>query len=291
MRSTIILNRVLWRLKGIKVYALVGRAGTGKSFRAKLVSQKLGLDLMIDDGLLIKDQKILAGTSAKKEKAYLSAIKTALFDSPSHKDEVRKALDDEKFKRVLIIGTSERMVRLIASRLNLPAPFKILRIEEIATEAEIENAMRHREEGGKHVIPVPAVEIARNYPHLLYETVKVFLRRGKFFFSRKSRSYEKSVVRPEYSRKGRVAISEAALTQMVIHCAEEYDSALRIDKVTVKNQGRNYVLGVQLKVPFRVQLSGNVHNFREYLIDNIERFTGILIEKIDVTIGNIEKMS
>ena len=289
MRTPGLLSRLQWRLKGVKVFALVGRSGTGKSFRAKLVSRKYGLDLIIDDGLLIKDQKILAGKSAKKEKVYLSAIKTALFDDRSHRNEVRAALDSQKFKRVLIIGTSERMVRRIADRLGLPTPFRVLRIEDIATEQEIQRAVHHREHGGKHGIPVPAVEVARDYRHILYETVKVFLKRGQFIFSKKARSYEKSVVRPEFGRPGKVTISEAALAQMVMHCADEYDPTIEINKVSVKNQTRGYTFAIHLNVPYGVQLSGNIHDFREYLIDNIERYTGIMIERVDVSIDTMSR--
>ncbi len=287
MRS--LMYRTAWWIRGVKVYALVGRSGTGKSFRAKLVSQKYGLDLIIDDGLLIKDQKIIAGRSAKRERMYLKAIKTALFDDPAHKREVQAALDEEKVKKVLIIGTSERMVTRIASRLGLPSPFKIIRIEEIATEGEIEKAIHSRKYTGRHVIPVPAVEIARNYPHILYDTVKVFFKRGKWIFSRKARAYEKSVVRPEFGMKGKVSISEAALAQMVMHCADEFDPAIRIRKVSVKSDGRGYVLGIYLNVPFGVQLSGNLHAFQDYVIDNIQRYTGIIIAKADInvdTVGN-----
>ena len=38
-------------LNGVKVYALVGRSGTGKSHHSKLVAQKHHIDLIIDDGL------------------------------------------------------------------------------------------------------------------------------------------------------------------------------------------------------------------------------------------------
>ena len=282
-----VVHRLVWRLKGIKVYALIGRSGTGKSFRAKLVSEKYGLDLIIDDGLLIKNQKIIAGKSAKKEKAYLTAIKTALFDDYSHRKEVVEALDREKFKRVLIIGTSERMVRRIAQRIGLPQPFKILRIEEIATEDEIRKAINARNGAGKHVIPVPAVEVARDYPHILYETVRVFLKRGRFFFTKKSHEYEKAVVRPEFGKKGRITISEAALTQMVLHCADEFDHTLVIRKVSVRYGVNGYIVAIFLDVPYGAQLSGNLHEFQEYVIDNIERYTGIMIEKVDIRVGHV----
>lgn len=282
-----VVHQLVWRLKGVKVFALIGRSGTGKSFRAKLVSGKYGLDLIIDDGLLIKDQKILAGKSAKKEKAYLTAIKTALFDDYAHRKEVVQALDNEKFKRVLIIGTSERMVRKIAQRIGLPQPFKILRIEEIATEEEIQKAINARNIAGKHVIPVPAVEVERDYPQILYETVKVFLKKGRFFFTKKAHGYEKAVVRPEFGKKGKITISEAALTQMVLHCADEFDHTLAIKKVTVRTGVNGYVVAIYLDVPYKAQLSGNLHEFQDYVVDSIERYTGIMIEKLDIRVGHV----
>ena len=282
-----LLHRLVWRMKGVKVYALIGRSGTGKSFRAKLVSQEFGLELIIDDGLLIKDQKILAGRSAKKERAYLSAIKTALFDDMRHRREVLEALEEQKFKKVLILGTSEKMACHIARRIGLPQPFKILKIEDIATEEEIEKAINARNIFGKHVIPVPAIEVARNYPHILYESVKVFLKRGRFMFSNKSREFEKSVVRPEFGLKGRISISEAALTQMVLHCADEFDPTLAIKKVTVRTGVSGYIISIYLDVQFGAQLSGSLHDFHEYVIENIERYTGIMIEKVDVQVNHV----
>ena len=52
----------------IKVYAFVGPSGTGKSYRAQMVAGENNINFIIDDGLLIKDNEVIAGTSAKKEK-------------------------------------------------------------------------------------------------------------------------------------------------------------------------------------------------------------------------------
>ena len=108
-------------LNGVKVYALVGRSGTGKSHHSKLV-----------------------------------------FDDDAHREEVIEALLKEKYKKILIIGTSEKMVNKIAQRLNLPPVTKVFHIEEVASEEEIETAMRIRYTEGKHVIPVPSIEITRD---------------------------------------------------------------------------------------------------------------------------------
>ena len=45
--------------KPCTVFALVGESGTGKSFRAKLLAESYGIDAIIDDGLLIQNDKIL----------------------------------------------------------------------------------------------------------------------------------------------------------------------------------------------------------------------------------------
>ena len=49
------------------VIALVGPSGTGKSHRALMVARQNKADAIIDDGILIKDNKIIAGHSAKRE--------------------------------------------------------------------------------------------------------------------------------------------------------------------------------------------------------------------------------
>ena len=213
------MNRIFryafWKLKGTKVYALVGKSGTGKSFRSKLVAQKYGIDLIIDDGLLIRGDRILAGKSAKRESNVLSAVRTAVFDDIEQQEQVIEAIQKEKFHKILIIGTSEKMVYKIASRLNLPQPEKMYRIEDIATKEEIETAMRIRYTEGKHVIPVPSIEITRNYPQIVYDTMRVFFKNDhRSPFNKKNVSFEKTIVRPEFSKYGKVAVSEAALTQM-----------------------------------------------------------------------------
>ena len=278
----------LFVLQRIKVYALIGKSGTGKSFRAKLVAQKYGIDLIIDDGLLIRDNRILAGHSAKKEKTFMAAVKVALFDEKSHRDEVARKLQGEKTKKVLVLGTSEKMVQKISARLQLPAPMKLIKIEDIATQDEIERAIRTRRIEGKHVIPVPSIEIKRNYPHIFYDAIKIFKRkRGPGKIGTTPRMHEKSVVRPEYSKRGRVEISEAALSQMVIHCVAENNPDIRIKKMVVRDSEGGYRLVITIDVPYATQLGGNIHNLQQYIIENIERYTGILIEEVNIIIDKI----
>lgn len=275
---------------GITVFALVGESGTGKSFRAKLLAQKYGINALIDDGLLIQDDKILAGRTAKHEKTYMGAVRIALFDDKQHRDEVARVLQKNKIKKILILGTSEKMVGKIAMRLQLPPPSKIIKIEDISTREEIEKAIRSRQIEGKHVIPVPAIEVKKSYSQIFYKSIREILSKGqsKIKILKKDGSLsEKSIVTPEFSKKGRIEISEAALSQMAMHCVSEFDSDIRVKKLTIKTDSHGYRLIITIDVPFGKQLTGEIHNLQQYIIENIERFTGILVEEVSIIIDKI----
>ncbi|MFI3258062.1 MAG: hypothetical protein R3Y36_07180 [Spirochaetales bacterium] len=282
-------NSIRAFFKGITVLALVGESGTGKSFRAKLLAQKHNIDAIIDDGLLIQDDKILAGHSAKREKTFLGAVRMALFDNKQYRDEVARILKQKKLKRILILGTSEKMVGKIAMRLQLPTPSKIIKIEDIASQEDIDQAIRSRNIEGKHVIPVPSLEIKRNYPQIFYDSIRVKLAKKAKISRDNTKVFEKSVVQPEFSRKGRVSISESALTQMVMHCVNEFDPQINIKKLTIKTNTHGYKLIITTDVPFGAQLAGKIHSLQKYVIENIERFTGIYIEEVNIIVDKISR--
>ena len=277
----------------VQVYALVGESGTGKSFRSKLLAEQYGIHAIIDDGLLIQDEKIVAGRSAKREKTYMGAVRAALFDDKEHRDSVARVLRKTHIKKILLLGTSEKMVMKIAMRLQLPQPQKIIHIEEIASKEDIEKAIKSRQVEGKHVIPVPSIEVKKNYSQIFSASMHDFFSKNKIFKKAgknlNGKMIEKSIVQPEFSKKGRIEISEAALTQMVMHCVNECDPDVKIKKISIKTDNRGYRLIVTIDVPFGTQLTGKVHKLQQYIIDKIESFTGILIEEVSIVIDKISK--
>ena len=270
-------------INGVKVYALVGRSGTGKSYHSKLVAQKRHIDLIIDDGLLIKGDKILAGHSAKRDPNFLVAVKTAVFDDEAHRQEVEEALLKEKYKKILIIGTSEKMVDKIVKKLNLPPVCKTFHIEEVASQEEIETAMRIRYTEGKHVIPVPSIEITRNYPQIVYDSMKVFFGKKKPF--QKKQGFEKTIVRPEFSRPDKDTVNETTLIQMVRHCIDEYDKVIKVKKVRATvGSDNSYDVTVTLQVPLKHYIGQTLGELQDYIADCIEKYGGILVHQVSIEI-------
>ena len=271
------------KVRGVKVYALIGRSGTGKSHHSKLVAKRFKIDLIIDDGLLIKGDRLIAGKSAKEDPNFLAAVKTAVFDDEEHRKSVVEALRNEMYNRILIIGTSEKMVNKIVAKLGLPPISRYIHIEEVASQEEIETAIRVRYTEGKHVIPVPAIEITRNYPQIVYDSMKVFFRTGRLF-SRKQ-SFEKTIVRPEFSRPDKEDnASEVNLMQMVKHCIDEYDKVIKVKKVKSKGEGENYSVYVTLQVPIKHYMGQTISELQDYIADSIEKYIGIRVFKVSIEI-------
>ena len=194
----------------MEVIALVGPSGTRKSHRALLVAHNNQADAIIDDGLLIKDGKIIAGKSAKREQNKVLAVKRAIFVLPGHAEEVRKAIEETKPVRILILGTSENMARKIAKALKLPEISHFVHIEEIATQSEMEKARFHRLREGKHIIPVPTIELKPHFSGYLVDPINSFLKKKRRDGDRRRTLGEKSIVRPVFSYYGKLIIDDWA---------------------------------------------------------------------------------
>ena len=286
----------------ITVYAFYGPSGTGKSYRAKLVARRNGIRVLIDDGLLIQDEKILAGKSAKMEQNYMGAVRTALFDSKDHRDEVAKAIAANRVRKILILGTSEKMVNKIALRLQLPLPEKYMQIQDIATPEQMEEARRSRMIEGKHIIPVREHEIKKKISsNIFVDSIHVALARRKLlsrllaaFAPAKaappepSRHFEKSVVRPAFAVPKRKEISHAALCRMAVQYFGEYHASLRIKRMDVTSIDTGYTLSMTVDVPFGVpQLVEFISSAKKFATEKIEKESGAFIKEIAVSIDKV----
>ena len=120
-------------LENIKVYAFVGPSGTGKSYRAQMVAGEKGVHYIIDDGLLINENEVIAGSSATKASTKIETVKKALFINEDEKKKITDAFEKYKPESILILGTSDGMVEKIAANLGLPQISEYIYINEVAT--------------------------------------------------------------------------------------------------------------------------------------------------------------
>jgi hypothetical protein len=270
-------------LLSAEIFALIGKAGTGKSFRARLIADSRGIEAIIDDGLLIHQGKIVAGRSAKETGHYIAAVKTAMFTDPEHLSEVLNALHEFDFKRVLLLGTSERMILRNCKTLQMHEPKEIIKIEDVASQEEIAAAIHDRKAHGKHVIPLPVIEVKQAYPKLVAHAVKVFFDRA-----RQKPGYDKTIVRPRFHSKGSVTISEVALTQMILHCMREKAPDLEIRKIRITPSKEGYRIKMRVTLPFGTEAANTCQELHDYAIRQVEAYTGIQILELHIHIEAVE---
>ena len=180
----------------VKTYAFVGPSGTGKSYRAQMVAGEKDIEYIIDDGLLIKGNEVIAGISAKKAPTKIETVKNALFQDDAKRDEMIKAIKKERPRSILILGTSDGMVEKIAKNLNIAPIIETTYIQDVATEEEMETARRTRVTQGKHVIPVPTFAIKKDFSGYLLDPLQIFKSKGK---GKEPYMDEKSIIRPTFS--------------------------------------------------------------------------------------------
>jgi uncharacterized alkaline shock family protein YloU/adenylate kinase family enzyme len=200
----------------ITIYGLSGKSGTGKSYNASELCRQRGIQAMIDDGLFISENRIVAGISAKNQKTMISAIKTAIFSSEAHCSEVKRAIRRVNPESILILGTSDRMVDMIARRLDLPEVSEHVHKEDITTEEQRESAEDARVHKGTHVIPAPTFQVRKHFSGVFLNPARNLLPEGRA----KRPAGDKTVVRPTYSYLGSYEISQKAISSIIEYAAK-----------------------------------------------------------------------
>lgn len=260
------------------VFALIGPSGSGKSTIALYFAHEKNIPAIIDDGLLIINGQRVAGKSAKFEKNAVTAIKRAIFFDEDHAREVRLALAHYFINRVLVIGTSERMVKLIAAKLGLGQFKKIYRIENIRSSKEIKMAQFIRKTEGKHVIPIPYKQVEQNF-------FKKVIQRGKAIFSKKKeRIGENTIVRPDFHR-GNIHIYKRAYRDMVTYICRNYRDIKECKAVRIDLEGPAILqVTVAIHYPPAENLVEVAEKLQKDIFEQFSENLGLELYSIDIHI-------
>lgn len=273
----------------MEVMALVGQSGTGKSHRALIVAHEYKADAIIDDGILIKDGKIIAGHSAKREASKIMAVRRAIFSIPGHADEVKQALKEVKPKRILVLGTSENMVHKIAKILGLAGIKKIIRIEDIASKEEMEKARDCRIKEGKHIIPVPTIELKPHFSGYLIDPLEIFFKKPQ---AKRRRLGEKSIVRPIFSYYGKLLIDDSAIAAIVDKVATNKaniskTSQVRVKRIRESDEDRGIDVTLEVTMQYGSNIPATVGEVQSEIKIAIEHMTGMIVNQVNVVVKTL----
>lgn len=257
----------LHKFNDTKVFALVGSSGSGKSYSVDILVKRYDIDLIIDDGLLIKNDHVLAGCSAKQESSEMMAVKRAIFFYNKHRSEVTKQIDMQYAPRILILGTSKKMIGRICDNLYLPNPCKFIMIEDIRSKEEIEYSHRMRDTQGKHIIPLPYIELKK---YISEFDDKVLI--DEAFLT------TKTLVSPKFSRNMSAAYSDSEMEIILTGMVQQKVENLEVVRITKEKKENQMNITVYVRNKLNSEAKYDLEGLKAYL----NSISGTRFEDINV---------
>lgn len=266
--------------------------GTGKSYRAQKIAYDNNIETIIDDGLLIKGSRVIEGVSAKTAKTKVQTVKAALFSTEKEQERIRNSIKKERVKSILILGTSDEMVKRIQENLKLPKIEKTIYIQDVSTKEEMEEAVRIRRTEGKHIVPVPTFEIKKDFSGILLDPFQILKRGRKKNKKNKKENagVERSVIRPAFSYFGKYTIKDKVFKDIIRLVCDRIKgiteiSTIRIDKAQNSN---DIEISMNMEIAYGYNISEMAEEMKIQSKKELEYMTSVNISMVNVKIVKIE---
>ncbi len=266
----------------INVIAFVGPAGTGKSSRANELAKRRNIELLIDDGLLIDSGRIKAGSTAKKAETKLESVRQALFMDESAAMSMRRSLADLKPQRLMILGTSDKMILKICENLYLPNPVEYIRIGDVSTSEEQRQAKLARKTQGSHAIPVTSMEIKHEFSGSFFDPIKIWRKRFDEF-DRVAEYSERTIVRPTFSTVGVNVMTDEAIASMVKIITKNIAGLAEVLEVEAITNPYGAILNLEISLFYGYNAQEVMLQVQDVLIEQIEYYTAINILSVNMS--------
>lgn len=272
---------------------LLDHHGTGKSYRAQKIAYDNNIETIIDDGLLIKGSRVIEGVSAKTAKTKVQTVKAALFSTEKEQERIRNSIKKERIKSILILGTSDEMVKRIQENLKLPKIEKTIYIQDVSTKEEMEEAVRIRRTEGKHIVPVPTFEIKKDFSGILLDPFQI-LKRGKKKDKKKNKKenagVERSVIRPAFSYFGKYTIKDKVFKDIIRLVCDRIQGITEISTIRIdKAQNSNDVeISMNMEIAYGYNIEEMAEEMKKQSKKELEYMTSVNISMVNVKIVKIE---
>ncbi len=172
------------------------------------------------------------------------------------------------------------MVEKIAAVLDFKGIDEIIYIDDIASKEEINMAREERMKHGKHVIPVPTLELKRDFSGYFLDTFKVLLkRRGK-----EIEMAEKTVMRPSFSYMGKYTIANKALVQIISHVTADIEGVYKVNRIKITKYRQGVAIDVDVTLDYGVHVVETSSTIQGKVKGDMEQMTRINVLSFNVNV-------
>jgi uncharacterized alkaline shock family protein YloU len=197
---------------------------------------------------------------------------------------------------MLVIGTSDKMIDQIISRLGLPKPSERVDIEQLTTEEERALAYKQRYELGKHVIPAPTVQVKKEFSGYFIHPVRRFkdirddLLEGFNPFTERDIRHpfaERSVVRPTFSYLGKYSISGKAIGDIITLVTGDITGVDSLPLIFIKNRKEGVIIEIGVILRYGIRIPDVSRRLQRLISDKVGQMTSINILSVNIEIQGL----
>ena len=202
---------------------------------------------------------------------------------------VELAVKDGKVSEVAFSGTGCTISQASAS----------LMTDEVIgkTPKEIEKAQHARLKEGKHIIPVPTMELKPHFRGYLIDPIKTMWRRRTLKKQDQdtlgqigSEGFERSVVRPAFSYYGRLTFDDDVIIKLIRNGLKKVVGVDESSVISFKksDKGQNgLVVDMAVVIEHGYPVKALMQQVQKSVRNEIEYITGMSIERMSIKVKNI----
>ena len=133
------------------------------------------------------------------------------------------------------------------------------------------------------MIPVPAMEIKKQFSGYFLDPLQLFKRKGKAEFQKIG---EKSVVRPTFSYYGKYTISDYAIYQLINHIIVEMPEMEKITRFRCNNTPDGLFVDMDVVMVFAILMDA-LKRAQRSIGKELDRFAGIHLNKLAINVKTL----
>ena len=178
------------------------------------------------------------------------------------------------------------MIKKIIGRLDLPEPTKTVYISQIATKQEIKKARYSRLHDGKHIVPVPSVELKPHFTgYFANLPYNIFSKHRK-----QEKDADRSIVRPAFSFYGKLLIADKAIEDIIMIIGKKMLGVVKITDIKVRRRSDNskgIVIAIEVVLFYGVQIFEVTKQLQAKVKSKVEYMTAMQVKNVNVSIRSL----
>ena len=152
----------------------------------------------------------------------------------------------------------------------------------LSDEDEIKKAIDTRKNEGKHVIPVPKIEVKSRFPGYFIHSLELFFGKGQGSIKK-----EKTIVRPKFSYFGNLVIYNHVIRDLISYELSKESEIKEVDSIQIEKEDNEICVNIEIILKYGVEIVEYINSLQVKLNELIEKFTGLYLDNLNFYVSSL----